>query len=203
MGRKPSSSASTDPTPAPIRRLPRAERREQTLDAATRAFARAGFDSTGLDDVAAEAGISRVLLYRLFESKTDLYRAVLDRACARLTETVGADDFTDDSVPALLRAASQDPDGFRLLFRYASREPQFRQYTDNLATASTEAAHKHLAAMIPDPRWAVWAANLIPTATTEAVIAWLDAGEPDPDKAADRVAAAVHGIIAAAQSTER
>lgn len=184
----------------PVRRLPRAERRELTLDAATRAFARAGFEATGLDDVAVEAGISRVLLYRLFESKVDLYRAVLDRACTRLTETVGADDFTGDSIPALLRAASTDPDGFRLLFRYAAREPQFRGYTDALAAASTEVAHRHLAAMIPEPAWADWAARLVPTATVEAVIAWLDAGEPDPDQAADRVAAAVHGIIAAAQA---
>lgn len=184
---------------APVRRLPRSERRAVTLDAATRAFARGGFEATSLDDVAAEAGISRVLLYRLFESKADLYRAVLDRACTRLAETVGEDDFTDDSIPALLRAASADPDGFRLLFRHATREPQFREYTDHLATAATEVAHKHLAAMIPDPRWAAWAARLIPTATIEAVIAWLDAGEPDPDQAADRVAAAVHGIIAAAR----
>lgn len=204
MVSKPVTAAPTDRrSPGPVRRLPRAERREQTLDAATRAFARAGFEATGLDDVAAEAGISRVLLYRLFESKTDLYRAVLDRACSRLSHTVGADDFTEDSIPALLRAASQDPDGFRLLFRYAAREPQFREYTDRLATASTEVAHKHLAAVIPDPRWASWAAHLVPAATTEAVIAWLDAGEPDPDHAADRVAAAVHGIITAAQAGGR
>ena len=195
--------APVDRSSGPARRLPRAERREQTLDAATRAFARAGFEATGLDEVAAEAGISRVLLYRLFESKTDLYRSVLDRACTRLSETVGGDDFTDESIPALLRAASQDPDGFRLLFRYAAREPQFREYTDHLATASTEVAHKHLAAVIPDPQWASWAARLIPAATVEAVIAWLDAGEPDPEHAADRVAAAVHGIIAAAQASGR
>lgn len=198
-----SESAPTAPAARPsepVRRLPRAERRERTLDAATRAFARAGFDATGLDEVATEAGISRVLLYRLFESKADLYRAVLDRACTRLSDAVGADDFTEHSIPALLRAASRDPDGFRLLFRYATREPQFREYTDSLATTSTEVAHKHVAAVIPDPRWASWAAQLIPVATIEAVIAWLDAGQPDPDHAADRVAAAVHGIIAAAQA---
>lgn len=57
--------------------------------------------------------------------------------------------------------------------------------------------------MIPDPRWASWAAHLIPTVTIEAVIAWQDAGEPDPDHAADRVAAAVHGIIADAQISGR
>ena len=74
---------------APVRRLPRAERREQILDAATRAFARRGFAATSLDDIAAEAGVSHVILYRHFASKSELYRAVLERACARLAETSG------------------------------------------------------------------------------------------------------------------
>jgi AcrR family transcriptional regulator len=42
-----------------------------------------------------------VLLYRHFESKTDLYRAVLDRAIARLTAAVGTRDFTYASIDAL------------------------------------------------------------------------------------------------------
>ncbi|MGH9248879.1 MAG: helix-turn-helix domain-containing protein [Acidimicrobiales bacterium] len=45
------------------------------LAAAARAFARGGFAATGLDDVAAEAGVSRVLTYRHFDSKEQLYTA--------------------------------------------------------------------------------------------------------------------------------
>ncbi|MBA2695026.1 MAG: helix-turn-helix transcriptional regulator, partial [Actinobacteria bacterium] len=56
----------------------RADRREQILDAATRAFARTGYTATGLDDLAEEAGITRVILYRHFDAKQDMYRAVLD-----------------------------------------------------------------------------------------------------------------------------
>src|SRR5215468_11017492 len=94
-----------------VRRMRRAERREQILAAATRAFARSGFAATGLDDVAAEAGITRVILYRHFESKTDLYQAVLDRFCtvlsAHVHETVGG--FTDASLDGLLHAATAEP----------------------------------------------------------------------------------------------
>ena len=57
----------------PVRRLRRAERREQLLAAATGAFARTGFAATSLDDIAEAAAISRVLLYRHFDSKADLY----------------------------------------------------------------------------------------------------------------------------------
>ncbi|TMR88047.1 TetR/AcrR family transcriptional regulator [Nonomuraea basaltis] len=195
-----SAQTETAPTPqAPVRRLRRAERREQILDAATRAFARAGYAATGLNDVATEAGLTRAMLYRHFESKSDLYRAALDRACVRLAEATGVDDFDKDTLPAMVGAAAADPDGFRLLFRYAAREPDFRDLIDSIAAASRELAHRNLARRIPEGPWLDWAANLIPTLTIEAVIAWLDAGQPDPDQAADRITQAVHGVMAAAQ----
>jgi AcrR family transcriptional regulator len=187
----------------PVRRLRRAERREQILDAATRAFARAGFAATGLDDVAAEAGITRVLLYRHFDSKADLYRAALERACSRIAGSVGSDDFGEDAIPALIRSAAADPDAFRLLFRYAAREPEFRDLTDSLTAASTDIARRNLATLIPDGPWLGWASRLIPALTVEAVIAWLDAGQPDPGQAADRIGQAIGGVIQAAQPSGR
>ncbi|WP_246645878.1 TetR/AcrR family transcriptional regulator [Nonomuraea ceibae] len=183
----------------PVRRMRRAERREQILDAATRAFARAGYAATGLDNIAAEAELTRAMLYRHFDSKAALYRAVLDRACARLAEATGGDDYDDDAIPALLRAAGADPDGFRLLFRHAAREPDFRELIDTITDASREVARRNLARRIPAGPWLDWAANLVPAFTLEAVIAWLDADRPDPEQAAARIAAAVHGVIAAAQ----
>jgi len=183
----------------PVRRLRRAERREQILTAATSAFARAGFTATSLDDVAAEAGITRVILYRHFESKAGLYRAVLDRACTLLAAAVGTGDYGEDALPALVRAAAADPGAFRLLFRHAAREPEFRDLIDSINAASAEVARRDLARQIPPGPWLDWAARLIPAVTIEAVIAWLDAGQPDPSQAANRIGQIVHGAIQAAQ----
>ncbi|MDA2804878.1 TetR/AcrR family transcriptional regulator [Nocardiopsis suaedae] len=180
------------------RRLPRAQRRDQILDAAASAFARSGYAATGLDEVAAEAGITRVLLYRHFESKNALYRAVLDRSSERLAGRAGTEGFDDTTLPALLRAAASDPDGFRLLFRHAAREPEFRDVVDSLAAASTAATRAGLAGRLPEGAWNEWACRLVPVVAIEAVIAWLDAGGPDPETAHLRVEAAVHGVIAAA-----
>ncbi|MEU8133349.1 TetR/AcrR family transcriptional regulator [Streptodolium elevatio] len=191
-------AASSASSAAPVRRLPRAERREQILDAATRAFARSGFTATGLDDVAAEAGITRVLLYRHFDSKADLYRSVLDRACTRVMSALGTEDLQPEALGALLGAASADPDGFRLLFRHAAREPEFRELVDELAAASTEVALRHLARVLAPGPWLTWAAAVVTAITTEAVIAWLDAGQPDPEDAACRIGLVVDGIINAA-----
>jgi AcrR family transcriptional regulator len=198
--RPPANQPAAQPAaPPPVRRLRRAERREQLLAAATQAFARTGFAATSLDDIAEQAGISRVLLYRHFDSKTDLYRAVLDRAIGRLTAAVGTRDFTYASIDALLEAAAEDPEGFRLLFHHAAREPEFRQQMDRFQKGMVATARRELARIVPDRDWAQWAAQLAPVVAIEAVMAWLDAGQPDPDQAADRIRQALAGVIGAAQ----
>jgi len=181
------------------RRLRRLDRRDQLLAAATRAFARNGFQATSLDDIAAEAGISKVLLYRHFDSKADLYRAVLDRSLKHLEGSVGTDRFTMESIGALVGAAAEDPDGFRLLFHHAAREPEFRADMDRLRAGSVAIARRQLAGLIPDRSWAKWAAQLAPTVAVDAVIAWLDAGQPDMEKATKRIGRVLAAIVTAAQ----
>jgi len=187
-------------TEGATRRLPRAQRREQILDAATEAFARTGFAATSLDDVAAQAGVTRMIVYTHFESKTALYQAVLDRMRDRLSKSTGAPDFDRFSIAGLLAVAAAEPAGFRLLFHHAAREPEFRAEIDRMRTASFEVAHRYLAAGIPDPAWADWACHLVPIVVQEAVIAWLDAGRPDQDGAAERIRMIIDGIEAAAKS---
>jgi AcrR family transcriptional regulator len=182
------------------RLLRRPERREQILAAATRAFAESGFAATSLEDVAAEAGISRDSLYRHFESKAELYRAVLQRAKDRLTAATGAPDFTESSLGALLSIAAEEPAGFRLLFRHAAREPEFREEIDELRSSMFDVAHRYLADAISDPAWARWASMLVPTVAVEGVIAWLDAGQPDETIATLRIGLAVGGIVEAARA---
>jgi len=184
----------------PRKRLTRAQRREQILDAATNAFAQWGFTPTSLDDIAAEAGVTRVILYRHFDSKSDLYQSVLDRMCARLdthvAEPVGG--FTDDSIDGLLAAAVESPAGFRLLFVHALREPEFKDRIEKFRSDIVEAAHLQISQIVPDPQVARWAAQLAPTVAIEAIISWLDVGQPDPDLAASRVRRAVMGVVDAA-----
>jgi AcrR family transcriptional regulator len=177
--------------------MPRAQRREQILVAATRAFARGGFAGTGLDAIAAEAGVSPVILYRHFASKADLYREVIETGHSRLREAAGGDDLDDATIPAFIRAAAADPDAFRLLYRHAAREPEFRDIIDTLIESSTEITRRHLARIAND-QWRGWAARLLPAMTIDAVIAWLDAGQPDPDQAADRIRQIVDAVIEAA-----
>jgi AcrR family transcriptional regulator len=177
----------------------RTARREQILAAATRAFARSGFAATSLDDVAAEARISKAILYRHFVSKADLYLVALSRASARLVGAVGGGDNASETVDVLIDVAARDPDGFRLLFQHAAREPEFRWQIDAFRDQMTTAAYQQFAEQIPDPLWARWAAVLTPTVVVEAITAWLDAGQPDREGAADRIRQIIAGVVQAAQ----
>lgn len=141
-----------------------------------------------------------MILYRHFDSKADLCRAVLGRARSRLAAAVGGPDYTEEIIDALLVAASADPAGCRLLFHHAAREPEFRTEMDEFRAFMVAMARSQLAASIPDPGWADWAAHFVPTATIEAILAWLDVGRPDPDTAALRLRQAIGGIVEASTS---
>jgi len=169
------------------RLLKRAERRQALIAAAARAFARGGFAATNLDDVATEAGVSRVLIYRHFESKTELYEAVLADVSDQLRSATGHPEHTPASLEGLIGAAQQNPDGFRLFFRQSGQEPEFRRHADALRAAMRATAEPYLREVIADAQRLQWAAELIPTIAIEAVIAWLDAGQPDPDTAAETI----------------
>jgi AcrR family transcriptional regulator len=77
------------------KRLPRAVREQQMLDAAVQMFSVNGYHETSMDTIAAEAQISKPMLYLYYGSKEDLFGACLDRELSRFIDTVRADiDFT-------------------------------------------------------------------------------------------------------------
>lgn len=60
-------------------RLPAGERRALILGAAGPIFARDGYASARLEDIAAAAGVTKPILYRHFDSKKGLYLALLEK----------------------------------------------------------------------------------------------------------------------------
>src|SRR6266852_5147195 len=58
-------------------RLPQTQRRETLVTAASQLFAERGYDHASLDELAARAGVTKVIVYRHFASKKDLYLELL------------------------------------------------------------------------------------------------------------------------------
>jgi AcrR family transcriptional regulator len=73
------------------KRLPRAVREQQMLDAAVQMFSVNGYHETSMDAIAAEAEISKPMLYLYYGSKEDLFGACLDRELGRFVDAVRAD----------------------------------------------------------------------------------------------------------------
>jgi AcrR family transcriptional regulator len=184
------------PTPAPERKrrlLPRAARAASILQAASRTFARGGYAATSMEDIAAEAGVSKLMLYRHFNSKHELYEAVLEEVRSRLdsvehrpaslaglTPAEGVREATA-TLLATMGVAREVPDAYRLLYEHAAHEPEFAAYAGTIRTRAVAKAESLLVPLITDDSLRRWAAHLIAVLTDEAVLAWLDVGEPERD----------------------
>ena len=73
------------------KRLPRAVREQQMLDAAVQMFSANGYHETSMDAIAAQAQISKPMLYLYYGSKEELFGACLSRELGRFIDAVRAD----------------------------------------------------------------------------------------------------------------
>ncbi len=108
----------------PKPRLPAAERRELILRAAMNRFGATGYDQTRLDDIAADAGVTKPILYRHFGSKKGLYLALLDRHredlptfLADLPADVPFEELVRTVLDGWLAYAYENQQRWRMLFR--------------------------------------------------------------------------------------
>jgi AcrR family transcriptional regulator len=76
----------------------RQRRLARILGAAEQLFAAHGFAKTSVDEIAAEAGVSKGLVYDHYPSKEALLGAVWDRLVAAWTEAVRTSKFSDGSI---------------------------------------------------------------------------------------------------------
>lgn len=152
---------------------------------AARAFSAAGFDATSMEDIAEAAGVTKLILYRHFESKEELYRSIVEQVSQRLQaeidEAMTAGLRRRVIAPAFLRVAREDPDGFRLLWVHAAREPRFAAYSKGVHIASVDFARRLLARRVTDPLMLEWASALSVDFLVQSVLAWLDRGDPEQD----------------------
>lgn len=63
---------------SPSKRLPRAERERQMLDAAAEIFGEQGYAGANMDEIAARCGVTKPMIYNYFGSKKGLFMAVSD-----------------------------------------------------------------------------------------------------------------------------
>src|SRR5215467_7677409 len=194
--------------PAGRRRLLTREARAASIrEAAARAFARGGYAATSMDDIAAEAGVSKLMLYRHFNSKHELYEAVLAEVRSRLDAIAHVPADLADLDPAegvreatatllaTIRVARELPDAYRLLYEHAAHEPEFAAQAGTIRARAVAKAESLLGPLVEDPVLRRWVARLLAALTDEAVLAWLDVGEPERDGYMAERLARMHGAV--------
>jgi AcrR family transcriptional regulator len=201
----PLSASDIRPTVRPLDKAARAaggsscnpgDRRAQILASAIPVFAQHGFREASLDDIAAHAGITRAIVYRHFDSKEELYRAVLDNARTAIRGELQADQHAGPgSVTGLIHAAQRSPDRFRLLFGNVRHEPDFITYYEGFADASAQHVRDALPGEYNTPDVTEFVAHLITRQLFETILLWLDQNQPTTAEAlADAIRAAAAAI---------
>ena len=168
-------------------RMPRAARREQLVRAAAAAFLANGYEKTSMDEVAKTAGVTRLIVYRIFESKEALYLAVIAAVLDDLAEQFepGPKPMPIEaraSITAiLLGIARRHPDGFRLLWRHTSNQPEFHELFMLFKGEATEYAVGLIKEISTNPLIVRWAAESVVSHLYESICLWLDNGDPALD----------------------
>jgi AcrR family transcriptional regulator len=188
-------------TPPTFKRLPRAIREQQMLDAAVRVFSRRGFHAASMDEIAEDAGISKPMVYAYLGSKEELFIACLHREGTRLMEAiaavVGPDLPPDEQLWRGLRAffgfVGAHRDGWAVLYRQARGEQPFAGQLAEMRARIVEVVADMLGrALVTEHREVretelqVMAYALV--GATESLADWLaDHPEADPERTATRM----------------
>ena len=125
--------------------MPRERREQQILDVAGAIFARAGYHSASMDEIADAAGVSKPMLYAYFSSKEGLYLAYIRRAGGQLLQRLVSARAPHDSASALLRAriteflsfVEEHGDGWKVLFGEVGST---RPFAENVAAVREQIA---------------------------------------------------------------
>ncbi|WP_206739264.1 TetR/AcrR family transcriptional regulator [Streptomyces sp. L2] len=137
------------------KRVPRAVREQQMLDAAVRTFGRRGYMAASMDEIAELAGVSKPLVYLYLNSKEDLFSACIQREAHALTDAVRsairpdlpADRQLWDGLQAFFAHTAEHPDGWSVLHLQARTHGDLFAAEVDAMRAETVAFVTHLIAV--------------------------------------------------------
>jgi len=170
------------------------QRREQLLDIGRRLFAERGLEGTSIEEIAAQADVSKPVVYEHFGGKEGLYAVVVDREVERFlalaTRLLEGDDTMEKFEVAaveLLRYIQDNADGFRILVRDSnpsSGSGTFASLISDIASQVEYILGDYLKDRGYDPKFAPVYAQMLVGMVAFTGQWWLDARKPDLEQVA-------------------
>jgi TetR/AcrR family transcriptional regulator, mexJK operon transcriptional repressor len=183
------SSLNENKSVAPAKRARRAGRpadgakRQKILEAAAQSFFDGGFAGTAIEQVAADAGVSKVTIYNQFGDKRALFTAAVECECEKMRGHFSLDDMPQGSIRERLTAIGA------AILAFLHR-PEMIQFERRIAAETEHEPTLGMAFLTAGP-WRM----------TQAFSSWLshasNSGElaiPDPDLAAEQFVALCKGM---------
>lgn len=135
---------------SPKKRMTGKERREQLLGIGRQMFAERGFAATSIEEIAAQAAVSKPVVYEHFgaRAKEGIYAIVVDREMQTLLGMVGdalvADhprDKLEGTALALLQYVEEHSEGFRILARDSHAASGTGSFASLISDIASQAEH--------------------------------------------------------------
>jgi AcrR family transcriptional regulator len=194
----------------PRTRLDPDARRTQLVELGLKMLSTLPLDKVAIDDIAAEAGISRGLLFHYFPTKRDYHLAVARAAAADLLRRTDPDPELDmlaqlrASVEAFVDYVTANRDAYTAFIRgSAGGDPGLREVSDDTRAAFTDRVLSRLAAPSPSARLRAAVRGWV-AFTEEVTVDWLSRGdELDRDGVVALVVEALVAVVAMASRDPR
>jgi TetR/AcrR family transcriptional regulator, fatty acid metabolism regulator protein len=191
------------------------DKRQLLLAAAVRVFARKGFHSARVGDVAEEAGVAYGLVYHYFRSKDELLETIFRESWGRLVGALESLAATDKPArerlrlvgAALLRTWQNEPDLVTVLVREIGRSPQVQSRIGELGAVFVvirriidegQASGEFRRDL--DPQLATW---IFYGAIEEILTGWVLGQLPDGDEAVARAEETLLAVVCGGLAHER
>jgi TetR/AcrR family transcriptional regulator, fatty acid metabolism regulator protein len=182
-------------------------RRDELLAAAVRVFARKGYHTCRVSDIADEAGASHGLVYHYFSSKDEVLETIFRENWGPIAVAIEGIAATDDAAPEQLRkvvalvlhAWRRDQETVRVLVREISRSPvlqerigEFQQAFDALERVIVRGQERGEFDAELDPRFATYA---VWGTLDEILTGWVLGRLPGEPEDVDRAEATVTAML--------
>jgi TetR/AcrR family fatty acid metabolism transcriptional regulator len=185
------------------------DRRRELVRAAIRVFARKGFHSARVGDIAEEAGVAHGLLYHYFRSKDEVLETIFRETWAGLVAETTRIEESGAPLPEQIRRFAtiflgswlMTPNLVRVIIREVARSPEVIRQVDDLRLVFLGLGRMLEAAKQrgelregADPRLATW---VLYGALEEILTGWVLGQLPGEDEDVDRAVASVVDVFSA------